>query len=522
MDESTPNAYDEVSYPGFPFLQTHPDRLSTIATLFGMTPAPVENCRVLELGCGDGSNLLPMAFGLPESEFTGIDLAGLPIARGRAMAEVLGLKNVSLRQEDILQFSACRGQYDYIIAHGIYSWVPTLVQDKLLEICHNNLAPSGVAYVSYNTFPGWHLRNMVREMMLFHTRQFPEPSQQISQGLALIKFLGEWKTEPDLYHSILGREFERLAQRSEASLYHDELAGTNSPLYFFQFVQHAARHGLQYLSEANFFDVQKEVFPKSVVAELDKLGDNLIDQEQYLDFLKCRKFRQTLLCHQNISVDRDSKPKDLGAFYVAAPLNPPATGCEVSSSEAAEFRTPTGASITVDQPIIKAALLHLSEIWPQSTHFSDLRRAALSRLEKDSPSESEATRILGRVLFQAYAAGMIELHRHSPRWASQASEKPVASPLTRLQLQSQANVTNLRHVSIQVEGALERQLLLLLDGTRNRDALLCDLGKFLGSCLKNMEPNSELFNSTRHAMENLAVDLELNLQKLARLALLIG
>jgi cyclopropane fatty-acyl-phospholipid synthase-like methyltransferase len=138
MTELFSNAYDEVSYPGFPFSRTHPDRLATIATLFGMKPAPVENCRVLELGCGDGGNLLPMAFGLRGSEFAGIDLAGLPIARGRAMAEALGLKNVSLRQEDILQFSACRGQYDYIIAHGIYSWVPTVVQDKLLQICHNN------------------------------------------------------------------------------------------------------------------------------------------------------------------------------------------------------------------------------------------------------------------------------------------------------------------------------------------------------------------------------------------------
>jgi cyclopropane fatty-acyl-phospholipid synthase-like methyltransferase len=127
MTELFSNAYDEVSYPGFPFSQTHPDRLATIATLFGMKPAPIENCRVLELGCGDGGNLLPMAIGLPGSEFAGIDLAALPIARGRTMAAALGLKNVSLRQEDILQFSVCRGQYDYIIAHGIYSWVRQLL-----------------------------------------------------------------------------------------------------------------------------------------------------------------------------------------------------------------------------------------------------------------------------------------------------------------------------------------------------------------------------------------------------------
>jgi len=522
MAEDLANAYDEVSYAGFPFPQTHPDRLATIATLLGIEPAPVESCRVLELGCGDGGNIVPMAYGLPGSRFVGIDLAALPISRGRAMAEALGLKNVALYQEDILQFSVCRGEFDYIIAHGIYSWVPTCVQDKLLEICHSNLAPHGVAYVSYNTLPGWHLRNMVREMMLFHARRLSNPSERISQGLALIKFLSESKTEPDLYQDLLRQELERLMQRGEASLYHDELARTNFPVYLFQFVEHAARHGLQYLSEANFFEVQKWVFPATVAKELERLGDNVIEREQYLDFLKCRKFRQTLLCHQDIAIDRAPKPEDLTVFHVAAALSPPTTVCDLNSVREEEFRTPKGTSITVSQPIIKAALLHLSEIWPQSAHFSDLRRVALSRLEKNRPEENEATVILGRVLLEAYGAGVVELHRRASDWAVKVSERPVASPLVRLQIRSQTSVTNLRHVAIQVDGALERQLLTLLDGTRNRAALLSELRELLESSLASMEPNSEILNKTRHALENLSVDLEPNLQQLARLALLVA
>jgi hypothetical protein len=239
---------------------------------------------------------------------------------------------------------------------------------------------------------------MVREMMLFHTRQ-SEPAQRVNQGLALIKFLAEWKTEPDLYHAILRQEFERLTQRGEASLYHDELDGINLPLYFFQFVEHAARHGLQYLSEANFFEIQKEVFPERVTTELDRLGDNVIAQEQYLDFLKCRQFLLSILCHEDIAVDRVPKSEQLEVLYVAAPLSPTTISCDINSVTAEEFRAPKGASITVGQPIIKAALLHLSEIWPQSARFSDLQRVALSRLEKDRPQESEATLILGRVLF---------------------------------------------------------------------------------------------------------------------------
>src|SRR3954464_2394603 len=120
--------YDDVPYPSIPYPQTHPDRLATLATLFGMRPAPVERCRVLELGCGDGSNLVPMALVLPESRFLGLDLAGEPIRRGRATIDALGLRNVELRQEDLRAFAggadAEQESFDFIVAHGVYSWVP--------------------------------------------------------------------------------------------------------------------------------------------------------------------------------------------------------------------------------------------------------------------------------------------------------------------------------------------------------------------------------------------------------------
>ena len=144
--ELTP--YDEVAYPTFPISFTHPDRLATVATHFGMRPAPVERCRVLELGCSNGANLLSMAVTLPESEFVGVDSAGIPIARGKAMVEALGLKNIALRHLDLLEMAPDYGKFDYIIVHGIYSWVPSAVRDQILAICKASMQPQGIAYVS--------------------------------------------------------------------------------------------------------------------------------------------------------------------------------------------------------------------------------------------------------------------------------------------------------------------------------------------------------------------------------------
>src|SRR5882672_1955071 len=115
---SAPNLYDAVAYPGFAQAQTHPDRLSTIAALFGLAAAPSERCRVLEVGCGDGRNLIAMASALPASTFAGFDLAAQPIAAGSDVVARLGLKNVSLTRRDLMTVGAEIGTFDYVIAHG--------------------------------------------------------------------------------------------------------------------------------------------------------------------------------------------------------------------------------------------------------------------------------------------------------------------------------------------------------------------------------------------------------------------
>src|SRR4051812_46026142 len=182
-------AYDTVPYAGHALAQAHPDRLATIATLFGMTPAPITRARVLEVGCGDGLNLISVALSLPEAECLGIDLAAAAIRKGQERAQALGLNNLELRQLDIMEVGESLGRFDFIVAHGIYSWVPEKVRDKLLAICEQNLAENGVAYVSYNTYPGGHMRDMAREMMRFHVSDFDDPRQRVTQARSLLKFI---------------------------------------------------------------------------------------------------------------------------------------------------------------------------------------------------------------------------------------------------------------------------------------------------------------------------------------------
>jgi cyclopropane fatty-acyl-phospholipid synthase-like methyltransferase len=179
---------------------------------------------VLELGCGDGGNLIPMAFNLPGSEFVGVDLAPSAIKVGADKAARIGLTNITLRPLDILDFDSSLGEFDYIIAHGVYSWVPHAVREKVLSICRTHLTSQGVAYISYNALPGGHIRQMMREMMQYHTRDIHDPQERIQQSRALLKFFADSELKPDAYRVIIKDETENTNSRSDASLLHDNLS----------------------------------------------------------------------------------------------------------------------------------------------------------------------------------------------------------------------------------------------------------------------------------------------------------
>lgn len=524
MPDVTLNTYDTVLYPGYALQQAHPDRLAVLARLFGMTPADVSRCRVLELGCGDGMHLIAVALGLPEAECVGIDLAAAGLRKGQEVVRGLGLTNVTLRQLNLMDVGRDFGQFDFIIAHGLYSWVPPAVRDKLLAICHDNLAANGVAYVSYNAYPGSHFRDLVREMMRYHVSEFTAPQQQVEQARALIRFLAEAGTEPTLYQTILHKELERITAFRDSSLFHDDLAEYNTPVYFYQFMEHAQRYGLQYLAEADFSETQTGIVSRAVVDVLNQIADSIIAKEQYLDFLRGRRFRQTLLCHTEREIDYTLRLDTIADFYIASPVRPDAADLDLQSRHTVAFLGPKKAVLHTDSPLIQAALVTLSEAWPQALHFNTLlaaARAACGRGAVESAASiDEDADILEDALLRAYAGSVIEFYSHPPRFVLQPGEYPVASPLARLQSREGSRVTTLHHHNITIEDPLGRYFLQLLDGTRNRAALLDDLARFVVADGAGEPTNGQPVEEPEAVRQRLVTALERKLAELARLALL--
>lgn len=456
-------AYDLVRYAGKPFRQTHPDRLASMAILFGMEPAPAERCRVLELGCGDGGNLIPMAFESPNSEYVGIDLAAGGIHAGREVIGALGLSNIRLDQMDILDAGTELGTFDYVIAHGLYSWAPEAVRDKLMAMAGGHLAPQGVAYVSYNALPGCRIREMFRDMVLIHTAQWTEPEARLEgarEFLECAESAQESRGEMGLY---LKSQARLLKEKPRAVLFHDEMGEIYYPVYFRDFVAHAARHGLRFLAEANYGDMLPGDLPPRAIALAERCsGGDRVVREQYFDFFKNRAFRQTLLCRAEVAVAEGPLAERVRRLYVSSRAKPVEGGFDVRSDVAVEFRTARGASMTAAHPMIKAAMLAMGRPWPEALSFEELL-AAMETLVGVSPQLDA----VADFLLKAYGSGLVEFHARRPQCVARVSEFPVASDLARWQAARSELIVSAHHTGIEATGEVERRLIALLDGTRD-------------------------------------------------------
>lgn len=454
--------YDQFAYPGFAYANTHPNRLATMAILHGLTPAPVECCRVLEMACGDGGNLIPMAYAIPGSEFVGFDLARSPVARAQARIRELGLENARVFASNVLDVGTELGTFDYIVAHGFYAWAPESVRDRLLALCGELLAPQGVAFVSYNAMPGSHLRLMLRDMMLYGAEGIEGPEERVRAGLDLLEFTAASRPENDIYRALIERELKRIEKRQSCSSFHDELSQIYHPVHFAEFAAHAQRHGLQYLSEAVLPPPSDPGYRFEVRKALEaKAPGDFLRQEQLLDFLRVRTYRETLLCRAGCSLRRDFAPEDFKRLRFASR----ASVSPAETPAARVFTLPSGSKMESNHPAVVALLGDLSRCWPQALSWEGI-----------APRLAEAGFVLdshgAALLMRLAVAEMIELRAWTAPLAASIAERPRASACSRQEGRLGPMVTTLLHFTLQLEDPKARHFLQLLDGCRDRSQLL--------------------------------------------------
>ena len=468
-----PTTYDQVPYSINAYPLTHPCHVATVARLFGQEPADPTKARVLELGCGHGGNILPMAEQLPESSFVAVDLSETQINNARTIAKAAQLENIEFHHKDLSTIDKDFGSFDYIIVHGVYSWIPDSAKDHLLRICKENLNPNGIAFVSYNTYPGWRFKESIRDMLLIHTERFEKPIDILKNAKGLLNFLEAATKQQDTpYAKFLKQELERLKAAEDTYLFHEMLEENNHPIYFRDFFKKVTEKGLAYLGDSSTKTMVTMGLDKETRETLEKATKDIITREQYLDFLRNRTFRQSLLCHNDNQINRAIQAKPFKDFVYRSVLTNK-TGINLDDGIPVEFTTRNEVRITVRRSLEKAVLYELQKSNPIYLKYDDLIERARHTLESvisDQEFESQEKGLYVN-LFNLYQIDGLTMLSYSPNFVDYVSERPLVSRLGRAQAELGIRLISRTHIGIKMDN-FHNQVVTMLDGENSVDDII--------------------------------------------------
>jgi cyclopropane fatty-acyl-phospholipid synthase-like methyltransferase len=462
------NAYDELPYVCYPVPCTAPEQLA-MASFLHDGPCPrVENARVLEIGCGDGANLLPLAYFRPDCEFVGVDASAVQIADARRSAERLGLKNITLHAADICAIGPELGQFDYVVAHGVMSWVADDVRDGILAFCRDHLSDDGLAYLSFNTHPGWLVRGVVRNSIQGPRGPGDAMRERVNEArrrVAAIRPHVEHVKHP--YAQILGFELARFEAEVESSVVHDYLSEHNRAYWFREFASLAAGFGFRYVTEAAFTQPDHRV-PRAIREAARGLGNDPAMIEEMVDVLWFRQHRTSLFCRDAAPIASRSDSLRFDRIVLATGMRPRSAAAQLAQGvdETFDAVLEPSVAIVVSDALGKAALTILAAIWPLGLRWPQLVAQSRARVRAsgfDAPPEAEAH--LRAELVALHAIGQVDLRLRDLRSTAVSSELPATVPLTQWEVERRPMITTPTHQRVSL-AKIDRLIVAQMNGAQ--------------------------------------------------------
>lgn len=473
LAKKSTNTYDEIPYESNPFFQSHPERLRTIGYLFGMNPVEVSKARILELGCASGGNIIPIAYYEPNSKIVGIDNSQIQVDVANDEIKYLNLKNIEVKCCSILDLNESIGKFDYIIVHGIFSWVPAEVRKKIFEICNKCLTEQGIAYISYNTLPGWNMVKSIRDMMLYHSSFFNNIHDKINQSKVFLNFVGEsLEGQNSSYARLLKEEINILSPQPDSYLRHDHLEDINQPYYFNNFMKEASDFNLQYLADASIASMFLGNMPPKVIEQLKVIND-IIRLEQYMDFIYNRRFRSTLLCKKGININRALSPDDIYKFYLTFKVKPEKdlSNVDLNNNESLKFYyNDSDTTITTTSSSMKSVLSVLATNINNPLKFDEIVMLASKKIKV--PIEQIKSDFLAQAM-QYVLKGLIAINLNKGVYVTTMPAKPKVSPYTVYQSMKPQHmwVTNSKHERIGIN-FFDKYAIKYMDGSLSKDDII--------------------------------------------------
>ncbi|MDA9163759.1 methyltransferase regulatory domain-containing protein [Rickettsiaceae bacterium] len=520
--------YDEVPYHGLAFDYNRPENLRTIGCLFGMTPPPLETARILELGCSDGANLLRFAETYPKSFTLGVDLSSVEIEQGKKRVAELKLKNLELKTMSLTDLDESYGKFDYIICHGVFSWVPDFVQEGTFDVTKKLLTKNGLTFISYNALPGWNEHRTVRDLMTYHASNFKNTQDRINQSRACVDFLNEAiKDQNTPYAGFMQEATDHIKKEEDHYIRHEYLADENKAFYLKDFVASAQTKGLQYVGDTDLNRMYTGNLPQKAMEALQNAGD-VVRTEQYIDFLANTKFRCTVLCHDDVELSRSISEKTIENFYFYSHLRPtkPQDQINLEDNSTLTFivNNKETSTIGANDPESKALMMAIAKNNNNPLLIDEIV-AETQKLMPKANTETIKTHIhthFPKMIFSKY----LKILSDKPKSVYTISNKPKVSKLIRSQSKTlnekgKILITNAANQMLSFD-SYHREIFSALDG-KHTIAQLNDIAlkEIQAGRITTQENNKTVTDAKR--LKELAAELVLRALEILRLTLcLIG
>lgn len=451
--------YDELPYGMLVHANTHPVRLATAAALRGVHAAAMDGCRVADLGCAEATQLLYWAEAHPDSEFVGIEVAAQQVTFARERIRSLGLTNVVVHHGDVAELGPELGAFDYIVCHGVYSWVPEAVRDRILSWCRAQLSDTGLAYVSYNANPGWAHNRPLRDLLLLAADGASDLREAVVRCRTVLQHVRGQLDTTTPYGALLHDRIDELLEKPDTAIAHEYLAPHNDAVYVDEFTAHAGAHDLRYLEDLAVrsgppFNGAGGGVPRT-------LAD--VTAQRELDFLRGTTFRAALLCRGDVEVLDERELETVLHLHAAAAITP-SGDVDAQGGTEAVFTGRLGGRLHTRSPRMKAALGVLADRWPDSVPVAEL--VATSGGSEDRAEVDD----LLRQLVSLHAQGACELTTERFRLTTEVSGLPVVAGTARLALELGEPVANRRYERVGLDPLLAF-VAVRLDGTRDAPAV---------------------------------------------------
>jgi SAM-dependent methyltransferase len=287
----------EVSYTSGFYREVAPGWMATAALLMGHRPPPSSGAFAwAELGCGQGLGANAFAAAHPQAQFWGFDFNPSHIENARRMANAAGLANAHFAEASFAELAAGAitglPTFDYIVLHGVWSWVSAENRGHLTEFIRRHLAPGGLVYVSYNVLAGWTAMLPVQRLMRLIGQDASGPA--IARAVASLVELAKSDAAYFTAHPGLLARLEQAAKQDPRYLAHEFFNASWDPVGFEDVADAMADAKCGFIGSATLTDnIDSVALPPGVAQLAAQVADPRI-REAIRDLGAARAFRRDL------------------------------------------------------------------------------------------------------------------------------------------------------------------------------------------------------------------------------------